>query len=114
MSLALTLRLRTLWALVVAALYAAVGLGGLAFAVHALGDPRLGPGAATFGGLPPLLVAGVMVPLHLALPWLPARPRTWTLTLVLLLLSAVGSCPPLAIPVLVGWLGSPARALHGR
>ncbi len=114
MSLELTLRLRTLWALAVASLYTAVGLGGAAFALHALGDPQLGPGLAAFVGLPTLLVAGLLVPLHLALPWLPPGRTTWTLTLVLLVVSALGSCTPLAIPVLVGWLGVEVRAVHGR
>lgn len=56
----------------------------------------------------------VMTPLHLALPFLRPTRGTWMLTAVLLGLSAVGSCPPLAIAVLVGWLGDEVKALHGR
>jgi hypothetical protein len=114
MTVASTLQLRTVWAVLIALMYATVGVGGLLVAGWALRDPQLGVGAAAFLGLPPLLVAAVMVPLHLALPWLRPSPRTWMLTLVLLIISAVGTCPPLAVVVLVGWLGPEVKAAHGR
>lgn len=114
MTEALTLRLRTAWAVCTALLYLGIVAGGVWIVQHALSTPSMGVPAALFMGGPPLLVGGAMAALHLALPFLPERPGTWWLHAGLLGLSAVGSCPPLAIPVLVGWLSDPVRLRFGR
>lgn len=110
----LTFSMRNGWAVTIGLLYLGVAAAGAWAVAYSLSQPEMrAPAAAFLGGIP-LVVGGLLGLLHLSIPLWPRTPRSWMAQAVLLGISTIGTCPPLAIPVFVGWLSSEVKLAHGR
>ena len=102
------------WCALMVAVYLGIALAGVGVGVWCIQQPNMGVPAALFAGGAPVfagLIGGA------AFAWVGTRkigPRTWTIGLVALIVGCIGSCPPLAVPLLVVWLRDDTRIGFGR